>query len=46
MKKTKCMHSFSSFHSCFAVLINDIIIRPDDLLQVSRIDGSLCRRRS
>ena len=38
MKKMKCVQYFSSFHSCFVVLRSGIIIRPDDLLQVSRIN--------
>ena len=46
MKKMKCAHFFSSSHSCFVVLRSGIITRPDDLLQASRIDGLLCRRRS
>ena len=46
VKTMKCVHSFSSFHSCFAVLRNGIIVRADNLLQASGIDGSLCGRRS
>ena len=38
MKKMKCVQYSSSFHSCLVVLTGGVIIRPDDLLQASRIN--------